>query len=397
MAELLIRVGTQDAALIERVLVGPQRRRPDRLVVDAHVAQRDSRIQRAARSAGVPLLIDPQTFYWQDSQHPADPWAALPFGRHAQMNPADFTPTTTNELVRSTLQFQLAHGATALVLTYVHIDRVGDGWAAVQQDLWEASKEFLHASDVQLPVLAVVAAGWRLLSAGPWGNELAPILATVGQVQPLELALAASRVDGGLHRDARLGTLVSTVERLSGLAPVIAWQQGVLGELSVAAGAIGYECGMGWRERCDTRASMAQHRGPSSGHGPRPVYVSELGRSVPKRVLDSISRNPRLAAEVTCPDPSCCPSGREALLGDMRAHGITARKTTLEQLGSASSISWRWQQLTTSAQRSLALGTRINLHQQRNGERGRVDTELLGAIFAVATKQRQIAARRRAA
>jgi len=60
MAELLIRVGAQDVALIERVLRGDDGR-PDRVVVDAHVARAQPRIRDAARASGIPFLIDPQT------------------------------------------------------------------------------------------------------------------------------------------------------------------------------------------------------------------------------------------------------------------------------------------------------------------------------------------------
>jgi hypothetical protein len=86
MADLIVRISGCDEALLSR-LVGPPRsgspstatRRPDRIVVDAHTAASTPSIARTARRAGLPMLVDPQTFYLQDDQYPADPWAQLPF------------------------------------------------------------------------------------------------------------------------------------------------------------------------------------------------------------------------------------------------------------------------------------------------------------------------------
>jgi hypothetical protein len=46
MAELLVRAGAQDAALVDRTLAGPEPR-PNRIVVDAHVAATTPSIAKA--------------------------------------------------------------------------------------------------------------------------------------------------------------------------------------------------------------------------------------------------------------------------------------------------------------------------------------------------------------
>jgi hypothetical protein len=89
-----------------------------------------------------------------------------------------------------------------------------------------------------------------------------------------------SKVDDGVHPDQRLVTFMAVLRRIKRRFPVIAWQQGVLGEAAVAAGAIGYETGLGWRERCDLQGAMSAHRQPPSGNfGARPVYIPALNLS----------------------------------------------------------------------------------------------------------------------
>jgi len=93
MAELLIRASSQDGALLRRIYgfdgQPPAPARPDRIVVDAHVplGRHGTGIAATARRAGIPLLIDPQTFYLQGIQHPDDRWARLPYGRAEMYTP----------------------------------------------------------------------------------------------------------------------------------------------------------------------------------------------------------------------------------------------------------------------------------------------------------------------
>ena len=397
MAELLIRVGTQDAALIQRVLQANDGR-PDRVVVDAHVAHAEPRIRAAALAAGIPFIIDPQTHYLQDYQHPADPWVSLPFAHGHVLTPADLMrPAVAADLAAAVIDYQLEHDATAIVLPYVHIERVEGGWIPVQRALWNASVEHIRKKGLRLPVIAVIALGWRLLDRPTWPEGLARLLRTLKHVTPTEVALAASKVDAGVHPDARLVTMIATIRRITKLAPVIAWKQGALGEAAVAGGALGYECGIGWRERCDLPSSMSQHRRPPSGFGPRPVYLSALGRSLRKRSVEALIANQRLAAELTCTNFSCCPQGRDALLSDTRSHTIKARREALTRVSAPASPAWRWQQVAADARARLDLAQRINKYADRTGLNVKVRTETLLAVLAVADNRRQTISRRPAA
>ena len=399
MAELLVRVGTQDAALVERVLAGRADRRPSRIVVDAHVASASPRIGAAAAVAGVPYLIDPQTFYLQDHHHPARPWARLPFARPEAMTPADLLRSgAADALVHGVIEYQLAHDATMVIAPYVHIERAGDGWVPVQVALWRATRRYLDAQGIGLPTTAVAALGWRLLERARWPAALDRLQPELAALNPSEVALAASRVDAGAYPEDRLAALVSVVRQLRRTYPLIAWQQGVLGEAAVAAGAAGYESGIGWRERCDLRVAMAQRRRrPDRRGGPRPAYIEPLRRSIPAASVRALAASSSLAAALMCLDSTCCPDGRRSLTQDMREHAIASRLRTLTALVQPDRPAWRWNHLAQVAQDGLELAARINAFGRRGGGSQQVDLSALRATLVLADNRRQTLRRVRVA
>lgn len=400
MAELLIRAGAQDTALMERVLTGPSDNRPSRLVVDAHVAAASPRVAAAAVAAGVPFLVDPQTYHLQDYQHPAAPWAQLPFARAEISTPADLlTPGRADEVAAGAVKHQLAHGATMVLAPYVHIGRPDDGWTQVQAALWHATRRYLDQQGLSLAVVAVVAIGWQLLDRPTWPQTLDPLLRSLPALNPSEVALAASRVDAGAHPEHRLASLIAVIGRISASYPVIAWQQGALGEAAVAAGAIGYECGIGWRERCDLGSAMTRYRrlSPTATGLVRPVYIQALRRSIPKATLRGLVAKPGIIAELTCLEPTCCPNGRRDLLQDARQHAISSRLRSLRDLTTAVQPAWRWHHLARASHTGLALAERINTVATRGGGISRIDCAALRATFSVADHRRQTLGGRRVA
>lgn len=398
MAELLIRAGLQDVAFVERVMSGPRDRRPDRLVVDAHVAVKDSRISEAALTAGVPFMIDPQTHFWQDVQHPHDAWANLPFGRPGAMTPSDFLrPGVASALASAAIRFQLDHGARALLLPYVHIERTNTGWVEAQRALWRASDAYLRENRLRLPIIGVLALGWRLLDRSSWSTGLRPLLAALEPIGITEVALAASKVDQGAHPEERIASMLATIRRASKKAPVIAWQQGVLGEVAVAAGAIGYECGLGWRDRCDLGMSMTRRRRPQAGFGPRPVFVPPLGRSLAPQRLRAVLGSPTIAASLTCLDVTCCPAGKAALLQDGRGHGLRSRLRDLRSVSAPARAAWRWNQVAIDARDRLATLQAINVYTQRADLGFSLSTDVQKAVILTADSRRQAEGKRSAA
>lgn len=128
-SELVIRPGRGDQHVIADLLApgGASIYLPDgrpvidRLVVDAHLAPTRPRFAASAREAGIPMLVDPLTPLWQAEVRGGDAWAALPFGREAPFTPAELSKPSVRDLwVAKVVDFQLEHGATAIIPPYVH-------------------------------------------------------------------------------------------------------------------------------------------------------------------------------------------------------------------------------------------------------------------------------------
>lgn len=390
--ELITRAGATDGALVRRVfgldgsVAAPYR--PSRLVVDAEVVARTD-LAMTARVAGVPFLVDPLTHYLQDAQYPDHAWAQLPFATPRAIASADLLPARRREwLAETVIQFQLDHGATKIIAPYLHAERPDSAWIDIQAKLWRSTRTVLDARGESLPVIAVVALGWRCLN-GRAVSQLASMWDALRNLAPEEVALAASRVHEGVKPDGRLVELLALIRQLRSSYPVIAWQQGLLGEACVAAGAKGYECGIGWRERCDLNQAMARHRinpridDGSDGFGARPVYLADIGRSIPKATIKAVHNHQPTWRAILCPDPMCCPPAGAALLGDARRHAIVARAHELSLLETAATPAWAWGRLADKATRGLELATKINAVAPT-----RVDTRVLTAVQLAATARR---------
>lgn len=399
MAELLIRVGSADAAFLEGLLSDPRSPRPDRLVVDAHVPAATDRIGSAAQFAGIPYVIDPQTYYLQDIQDPSHPWPQLPFAHAEIMTSSDVRRAGIAErIAQSVIEYQVTNGATALVAPYVHIARADDGWLAAQIELWKATRAVIDRHGFRLPVIAVVAVGWRLLDRVAWPLALRPLGTALRELGPTEVALAASNVDAGAHPEERAAAFISAINWMSRSYPVVAWQQGALGPAAVLAGAVGYECGLGWRERCDLQRAMTQFRDPrTDGGSARPIYSGRLLRSIPRKAMQHFANHHRIAAELVCPDTACCPGGRQDLLSDPRAHALRSRRQTLHDITAPQLTAWQWHQLAQSAQDGLHLAERLNTIVARTTGVPRIQTAALSSTAAVAAHQRDVHSRHHAA
>lgn len=402
MAELLARFSGSDSALLERVLSAARHgdgAAPDRVVVDAHVVDREPRFATLSRAAGIPLVVDPQTHYLQDEQHPGDPWAQLSYADPSAWTPRDLSsPGRQDALVAGAIEYQLSQNATAVLAPYVHIERDVDCWLDVQLALWRRTRRYLDRQNLAPPVVAVAAIGWRLLDRARWVTGVGLMTPVLRDMGADEIALAASKVDQGARPDERLAGLVAAIQELRRYAPVLAWNQGIFGEAAVAAGATGYETGIGWRERCDLRSAAASHRRPpqTANFGARPVYVPALRRSLPKRTLRALLES-RVGPQLLCMDYRCCPDGAASLLGDARAHALRQRAHDLHLLDRIDRPDWLWQRLADNSDAALQLAERVNKLADRRDDLTRIDTSALRATQAIANNRRQTLGRRRAA
>lgn len=218
MADLLIRASSNDAVLLRRVFgFGGHPRAaavPNRIVVDAHTVARTDAISDIARRAGVPFLVDPQTYLLQDPQHDGDKWSSLPFADPAIWTPGEaLSPTKRDGLIRESINHQVTHGATSSIAPYFHLEKATSGWIDVQAQLWLDTRRYLDKEGLALPVIAVLAPGWRLLHPIQGQKALAPVFGALETLTPQEVALAASRVAAGVDPGSRLMDLVLMIER----------------------------------------------------------------------------------------------------------------------------------------------------------------------------------------
>jgi hypothetical protein len=397
MSELLIRASSLDEALLRKAFGSDPRHRrwpvrPDRVVVDAHVPIRSSAICETARSAGIGYLIDPQTYFFQDDQPTADRWVQLPFGVARALTPDEaIRPSFLTDLTHRVFDYQMRHNATSLIPPYVHMDGPTSEWIDVQAAMWHYARAYLDKMSVGLPVTAVMAVGWRLLHRTDVVDGLAPAMRALVDLAPREIALAASKVDQGAKPAKRAIDLVAMVERLSHDYDVLLWQQGKLGELGVAAGARGYETGIGWRERCDLTASMQSRRvtANSGSFSPRPVYVTSLGQSIPRRLLTELRQHRDVWTRLICTDQTCCPAGGSAFIENSAAHTIIQRARRVRELSAIDRDVWRWQNLAESAENGLEIASRIARLKANGALTSRVSTASLEAIRAVSDQRRQ--------
>lgn len=398
MAELLVRFSAGHAALLDR-LARAHRGAIGRVVVDAHTAAAVPALAAIARRAGLPMLVDPETFYLQDHQHDGDAWASLPFASRPALTPADLMSAgRQDQLVADCLSFQLAHGATSVIPPYVHIERADDGWAEVQIGLLRRTRRFLEAENLDLPVVAVLALSWRLVARTSWPAVFDRVNTALRDLAPAEVAVAASKIDQGKHPERRLGGFYAVIERLARTHPsVLVWNQGLLGEAGVAAGASGYETGIGKRERCDLRTRMSGRRkSPGIGFGAPAIYIAALGRSLPKKTVAALLEDPLVGPRLVCTDTTCCPLGRQTLAGDCRTHAVLTRARRLALLSANQHPRWAWNHLANDADAGLVLADRINTHAARRDEVSHVDTGALTAIAATAAARRDVTRRRAA-
>lgn len=395
MPDLLIRPTGLDGALLAKALTPVAGRRSaelvvrPRLVVDAVTAARHREFSDTARVAGIPMLVDPETYYLQDFQHASDRWASLPFARRAVMTVSDLSADVQRKIVEAAFGHQIRCNATHLMIPYLHMKSVNDGWAERQISLFRVARSVLDQRDITLPTVAVIDLNWRLLERHTWSEVLLPLLAAADTAGFDEIALAGSNVDGGVRPADRAAALIATIEQAVRTAPVIAWNQGLLGELCVTAGASGYGTGIGWREKWDTAARMRDRRiarepGPMA---PRPVYVRKLGRSIPKKTIEQLISRRAIAPDLACPPGGCCRDGATGLLADSRWHTLYGRVASLRELADTDRR-FQWAELRTRAEHGLDLAQRINTVATREGL-ARVDDAALRAILACATVAHQ--------
>ena len=384
MSELVIRAGHNDHRVLEELLTDPtavparSARHVRRVAVEAVAAASTDVYDRAARASGTQLVIDPMTHLLVSAQDPDDAWARLPFtGGPRAWQPRELAdPAARAQLIEEVVEFELDHGATAIVPPYLHLNDLGGTAAGVTQCLARETGHYLRNDlGLDMPVLPILSIDRTAvpLDLPTWNLAMRPLLRTMSRAADGEaFALGLSGSTGNnatnLHARARIW------RRTSRVGPFIAWNAGDAGLLAVTMGATGYASGLCRAERYDVR-SQASNRAPDSG-GPGPrhtgAYVDVLGRSFTLSSLRALAaQGGPVRGDITCTDIGCCPNGTDSMLGPAgrRQHAARRRLAELEVLDGISARGWRLHHLHARAEDASHAAARIRRAADRLGLR----------------------------
>jgi hypothetical protein len=393
MSELIVRPSHNDHRLIDTLLSGAggvRQLRPiiNRLVLDAHLAAKQPAFAQAAENSGVALLIDPLTFFLQDKVRTDDPWQSLPFARSIGLSTDQLTEVEfQRDLVSQVVQFEVAYGATGVVAPYLLI---GDDPSLIHANmcLIRSTRQFMDRMAVDLPLVTVIAVNASGMTKGPLSPALDELAKEACEVGANSIALAISGTGGSDDGPDRVHLLLRSISRLTTFGlPVIAWRQGQFGTAAVAAGAIGYECGIGTRERCDL-VSLQRSRRPGP---PRPgfappagVFIQPLSKSFPRKVAQALLDDQKLRPRLVCDNEQCCSDGVASMMKDPRRHAVLARCRQLAGLDAMPSRDWKLNAVAREAESGAIIAELATRVLRDQGRKETVGSRSLSAV-AIAT------------
>lgn len=373
--DLLIRVGRQDHLVVEHLLApegaGLSRLAPGPIgavVADAQVAhERVKQLTRITSAAGASFVVDPLTPLLQSEQSPTDAWTRLPFAGPEAISASDLgQPRALDALVEETIEFEREHGATHLVPPYTYSDKPGDVWGEINLALLAATARYLNQRGIDLPVVPVLALA--LPGYGPqrsWREGIDRQLAATRTLNTEVVALSFSWNDAPHSNLAALSYLMSATKHAADAYPVVGWRAGLYGLAQCAAGATGYETGMGSRESLNYR-QLAASRRPHALQG-RPTqqaytYFTQFGRSVPRKVAQTLMANTFLQGSLVCdPLSNCCTEGVQSMFADWRPHAVRERGRELRELAAMPpQAAWRLNRVSSMADRARLLASSAN-------------------------------------
>lgn len=407
--DLLVRVTRQDHLVVEQLLApegaGLARVAPGpigALVADAQVAkERAKALMRITGSAAASYVIDPLTPLLQSEQAPNDAWTRLPFAQPGALKPWELnSPRVLDALVEQTVEFEREHGATHLVPPYTYSDKPGDAWGDVNLALLKGTAAYLQRHGIDLPVVPVLALA--LPGYGPrraWRDGLDRQLAATRELNTEVVALSFSWNDAPRSNVASLSYLLSATKHAADSYPVIGWRAGLYGLAQCAAGAAGYETGMGSRESLNYRQFAASRR-PRQQPG-RPTqqaytYFSQFGRSVPRKVGQALMANTLLQGSLVCdPLSNCCSDGVQSMFADWRPHAVRERGRELRELAAMPpQPSWRLNQVSNMADRARLLAGSANEVLEQAGISNRLPVATFESLQQVTAQLREQTNRR---
>lgn len=396
MPELLIRPSLGDHKVLADLLAPNPlggRRPIDRVVVNAQDAARSEDLVGVAQRAGAPVVVDPLTFLLQGELDPADAWVHLPFGQAAPLGgEALIDPFVLDKLVAQVVEFEVEHGATAIVPPYFYCASPDSpAFAATLAAIGRTARR-MRADGVRLPLLPVLCVQLRAFAhRSGWQRALDRFAAAAVDVGPQAIALQLSPLGDGSERYAKLlDTVVASRHLRSVGTPVLAWRQGVYGPALVAAGLDGYECGMGIGEKTNVPGVVSSRKprvraDRGGGFAAYGVYIPVLGRSVPPQVARILLDDRRLRGRILCDSVRCCPRGAESMMASKgRAHAVRARARELQEIAEIPNSAWRLNHVAKQAARGYVSAIKANEVLAQAGVPNRLKTQGFEALEQVA-------------
>jgi hypothetical protein len=405
--DLLIRATRNDHTIVDHFLTPTSAaftstRQPiGTVVADAQVAVARPQLHKITGDAGVPYVIDPLTPLLQSEQAPIDPWARLPFAHPEPLEVADLSAGMLDELIDRTITFQRELGATELVPPYFYSARRHDAWWQADLAILRRTATYLSEHGIDLPVLPVAALS--LPEYGPrstWTKGIDEYLDATKALNVTRVALSWSWSNPAVATDARIGLLLGATRHAAERVPVVGWRSGAFGVAMTAVGAMGYETGIGSRESLHyvALANSRKPRDRRGGGGQAYVYLTEFGRSVPRRVGEALLAAPAIAGSLLCdPTNMCCPDGATSMRDAWREHAVRERRRELDQIAAIPpSLSWRLNHVGQRAERARTLAVTANEILERRRVPGRLPVDTFAALQRVTSTMRDEAARRAA-
>jgi hypothetical protein len=341
----------------------------DRLVLDAHVAQARPDFAETAGHAGVPVLVDPLTVFWQGELREADKWSQLPFGEASRLMPDELANDfRREELVAHVVAFEIEMGATAIIPPYTYASSPSDPYFEAGLDMLRATSRYMARNGIALPVIPVFCA--QLKSFSPekaWREGVDRFASVAVDLGPEAIAVCLSPA-GALSKDSynkvfRLFAATRRVKRTG--TRVFAWRQGIYGPGLVAAGIDGYETGIGTREQTNMAQTVASRKPPKPGKkqsgGASPgIYLEPLRRSVISKVGEALLGHRSMRPKLMCDDERCCPNGAASTLDQRRHHAVRSRSRELAAIEHQPHISWRLHQIGKDARSAASIAVQAN-------------------------------------
>lgn len=384
-SELLIRPARQDNLVISDLIAPGGSGRPlgarppiSRLVVDAPLAAAKQQLAEDARGAGLPYVVDPQTYLLQGETDPDHAWSQLPFACAPAIDAQVLhAPQRRQTLIRKVVEFQLEHGASVVVPPYFQASGPGDPWFKATLRCLTETAEYLRSAGIRLPLYPALAGrADRFARPAAWidGIDLFASTATNAGVQLVAMQIGPSGAPGDNYAKVLRVFEAALHLRRPGLA-VHAWRQGVYGPALVASGACqGYETGITSGEKTDL-AALARSRRPkpppdpeqeeeSGGGGGGFVFVPQLGRSIPGKAAQALRGHRSTQALLLCDDSTgvCCPSLDSTLTGPgRRKHAVRSRARYLSDLERMpAQASWRLNKVARDAEQGARTAELMN-------------------------------------